>query len=146
MSADRIVGLGGLTLGLLLIVLAGDTEAYLFPRSIAVAMAVLGLAIFASTLRPHSRSTTIADKARISWPRVVPVLAVLVVYRWAMEVIGFYSAGFAAFLAIAWIYGPEPFSVGTAIKRIAISAAFMAAIFAVFFLLLRVQTPRGVLL
>jgi hypothetical protein len=146
MSADRIAGLAGLALGVLLFALAGESEAYLFPRFTAIGIAVLGLAILASTVRASSGSTPVADNAGTTWPRIVPVLLIFIVYRWAMEAIGFYTAGFAAFLAIVWIYAPEPFSVGSAVKRIAISAAFIAVIFAVFSLLLRVQTPRGILL
>ena len=63
-----------------------------------------------------------------------------------METFGFYSSAFAAFLIIVWLYAPEPFSYRTASKRIAISAVFTVAIFALFSLLLRVQTPRGMLL
>ena len=63
-----------------------------------------------------------------------------------METFGFYSSAFAAFLIVVWLYAPEPFSYRTASKRIAISAVFTLAIFALFSLLLRVQTPRGMLL
>jgi hypothetical protein len=76
----------------------------------------------------------------------VPVLAILVGYRWAMEYVGFYTAGFGAFLVIVWLYAPEPTTARAAAKRIAVATAFVGVIFAIFSLLLRVQTPRGFLL
>ena len=63
-----------------------------------------------------------------------------------MESLGFYVSAFAAFLTIVWLYAPEPVSTPVVAKRLAISAAFVAAIFVLFSVLLNVQTPRGILL
>ena len=145
MNSDRIVGIGTLSLATLLYWLAGNSEAYLFPRSISVAIGVLGLAILASTLRGSFQSPPVADRSMSAGLRIMPVLAVFVAYRWAMEAIGFYSAAFFAFLTIAWIYAPEPFSIPAVAKRVAVSAAFVGALFALFSWLLRVRTPGGLL-
>lgn len=146
MSTDRITGISTLVLGIVLYSLAGDSDAYLFPRLIAIAIALLGIAVAGSTFTGALRSIGSAAGASRAWLKILPALAVLIAYRWAMEMIGFYAAAFVAFLTIVSIYAPEPFSYRTATKRIAISAAFVAVIFAVFSLLLRVQTPRGLLL
>lgn len=146
MSRDRIAGAGGLGFGVLLFWLAGESEAYLFPRITAILIAMLGAVILIATLLPASRSMPDAESPGINWLRILPLLVMLVIYRWAMEIVGFYSAGFVTFLAIVWIYAPEPFSVRVAARRIVVSGCFMAAIFAIFFLLLRVQTPRGILI
>ena len=146
MSIDRLVGLGATVLGILLYALAGESDAYLFPRFIALAVGALGLAILGSTFLAARTAPSSASDVTRSWTSVVPVLAILVAYRWAMELVGFYAAAFAAFVVIVWLYSPEPTTARTAAKRVAISAVFVGVIFAVFALLLRVQTPRGFLI
>lgn len=146
MSTDRFTGIGTLLLGIMLYAIAGESEAYLFPRFIAIAVGLIGIAIAASTFAGMRQSTASIGSTGRAWLEVLPVLTVFIAYRWAMEAIGFYAAAFAAFLTIVWIYAPEPFSYRAATKRIAISATFTAVIFALFSVLLRVQTPRGLLL
>ncbi|MDH3420479.1 MAG: tripartite tricarboxylate transporter TctB family protein [Gammaproteobacteria bacterium] len=146
MNTDRLTGFGALLLGIVLYSLAGDSEAYLFPRFIAVAIGLLGAVIAAATFSRVLLPTASTSGAGRAWLKSLPVLAVFIAYRWAMETFGFYSSAFAAFLIIVWLYAPEPLSYRTASKRIAISAVFTVAIFALFSLLLRVQTPRGMLL
>ena len=146
MSVDRLVGLGATALGILLYALAGESDAYLFPRLIALAVAGLGVAILGSAFLGGRSAPSSASDVTRSWASVVPVLVILVAYRWAMELVGFYTAAFAAFVVIVWLYAPEPMTARTAAKRVAISAAFVGVIFAIFSLLLRVQTPRGLLI
>lgn len=143
MSADRIAGIGALVLGATLYALAGDSEAYLFPRIIALAIGALGLAITATSVLQRAPELPGASAA---WLKTLPVFAVFLAYRWTMETLGFYVSAFAAFLVIVWIYAPEPFSARAAAVRVAISAAFILAIYALFSLLLNVQAPRGILL
>ena len=143
MSADRFAGIGALVLGVTLYALAGDSEAYLFPRIIALVIGALGLAITAGSVL--QRAPQLPD-ASAAWLKILPVLAVFLAYSWTMEALGFYVSAFAAFLVIVWIYAPEPFSARVAAVRVAISAAFIAAIYALFSVLLNVQTPRGILL
>ena len=133
MNADQIIGLGGLLAGILLFALAGDSEAYLFPRIIAIVIAVLGLAISVSNLKTSISSTAVAEKVWTSWFRIIPVIAMFILYPLAMEAIGFYSASFVVFLGIVWIYAPEPYSAGAALRRIIISATFIVALFVIFF-------------
>ncbi|NIW24586.1 MAG: hypothetical protein GWN29_08495 [Gammaproteobacteria bacterium] len=146
MSPDRIAGIGALVLGVVLYALAGESEAYLFPRSIALAVGMLGLVIAGSTwtqlLRPAQTMLSVGR----AWLKVLPALAVFIAYRLTMESIGFYVSAFAAFSLIVWIYAPEPVSSRAAAKRLGISAAFIAAIYVLFSVLLNVQTPRGLLL
>lgn len=146
MSVDRLVGTSAAALGILLYMLAGESEAYLFPRFIALAVALFGLAIIGSTFLGARVTRSSASSSARGWTKIVPVLAILVAYRWAMEYVGFYTAAFGAFLVIVWLYAPEPTTARAAAKRIAISAAFVGVIFTIFALLLRVQTPRGLLI
>ena len=103
---------------------------------------MIASATWIQLLRPEPNMLS----ANRTWLKVLPALAVFVVYRLTMESIGFYVSAFAAFLIIVWIYAPEPVSARVAAKRVAISAAFIAAIFVLFSVLLNVQTPRGMLL
>ncbi|NNC65058.1 MAG: hypothetical protein HKN84_09755 [Gammaproteobacteria bacterium] len=143
MNQDRIAGIGALALGATLYALAGESEAYLFPRSIALAIGILGLMIAGSSLTGIIQPAAGGSRR---WLRVLPALAVFVAARFVMEPLGFYVSAFAAFLTIVWIYAPEPASARAAATRVAISAAFIAAIFVLFSVLLNVQTPRGLLL
>jgi hypothetical protein len=71
----------------------------------------------------------------------------MVVYVFfAAKFMGFYSASAVAFLAIFTIYDRTPLkNVKGWVKRIAVTTAFMVVIYGLFALLLKVQTPQGVL-
>jgi len=146
MSVDRLVGIGAVALGIVLYTLAGESEAYLFPRIIALTIGLLGLAMTGTTI-VAARATAVDSAAPThGWGKVLPAIAILLGYRWALELVGFYTAAFAAFMVIIWLYAPERASMRGAAKRIAISAAFVGVLFAIFAVLLRVQTPRGFLI
>lgn len=146
MSQDRIAGIGALVLGAALYALAGESEAYLFPRNIALAIGLLGIVIAGSTLTGMIRPAAAKASTGRGWLKVLPALVVFAAYRFTMESVGFYVSAFAAFLIVVWIYAPGPVSARVAATRVAISAAFIAAIFVLFSVLLNVQTPRGLLL
>ena len=80
------------------------------------------------------------------WVTVIPVLLAFFAYPWAMETLGFYVTAFAVFLFIVSLYAPDGYSPRAVAKRVAVSAAFIGVIYALFALLLRVQTPQGVLI
>jgi len=146
MSADRLIGIGAAVLGMVLYALAGASEAYLFPRIIALAVGLLGLAVFATTFVTARSAAAEHAAATRRWGQLLPAIAILLGYRWALELVGFYTAAFAAFIVIVWLYAPERATMPGAAKRIAISAAFVGVLFAIFAVLLRVQTPRGLLI
>ena len=148
MTADRIVGGVALIVAAVLYWLgssAGSPEAYLFPRLISGGMGLLAIALLVSTRVRPARSRP-AVPPSIPWRTLIPALLVFVAYLWAMETVGFYAAGFAAFLIIVSVYAPCRSSPKAIMKRVAISALFIGIIYSVFALLLRVQTPRGLLI
>jgi hypothetical protein len=122
-----------------------DPEPYLFPRLIAVAM--LGLSTFALLRalsgRGHIGKGLYSHTMRNIWPGLV----VMVVYvALAAEWLGFYTAGAAAFLAIYSLYDPAPHSDPRVwVRRLLITIGFMSVLYCIFALILRVQTPRGLL-
>ncbi len=119
------------------------TEAFLFPRIVSVFF--LGLALW-------NAWRALAGLARVGGGiplrmalTIAPGLAVaLALVFWASTTLGFYAGGALAFLAIYTLYDPAPLSSLTGwIRRIAVTVAFMGVIYALFALLLQVQTPRG---
>lgn len=119
-------------------------EAFLFPRLISVFFmlfaawnflrAALGLSKVGEGL---SGGTALA---------IAPGVIVMLVYVfWAAKTLGFYASSTAAFFILYTLYDPAPLSDGRAwAKRIIVTAIFMAVIYGLFALLLKVQTPRGI--
>jgi hypothetical protein len=148
MNADRVTGSVGLVLATVLYWLgssASNPDAFLFPRLISIGMGLLSIAIIVSTER-RTTATSHPASPPFYWITVIPVLLGFFAYPWAMETIGFYVTAFAAFLFIVSLYAPDPYSPRAIAKRVGISAAFISVIYAVFALLLRVQTPQGILI
>ena len=148
MNVDRVTGIVALVLAVVLYWLgssASNLDAFLFPRLISIGMGLLSIAILVSTERRTTGASHAAPPS-FCWITVIPVLLGFFAYPWAMETIGFYVTAFAVFLFIVSLYAPDPYSPRAIAKRVAVSAAFISVIYAVFALLLRVQTPRGVLI
>ena len=147
MNADRVTGSSGLVLAVVLYWLgssASNPDAFLFPRLISIGMGLLSIAILVSTER-RTTGTLHPTLPSFCWITVIPVLLGFFAYPWAMETMGFYLTAFAVFLFIVSLYAPDPYSPKAIAKRVAVSAAFISLIYTVFALLLRVQTPRGIL-
>ena len=108
-------------------------------------MGLLSIAILVSTER-RTTGTSHPALPSFSWITVIPVLLGFFAYPWAMETMGFYLTAFAVFIFIVSLYAPDPYSPRAIAKRVAVSAAFISVIYAIFALLLRVQTPQGILI
>ena len=76
---------------------------------------------------------------------LLPGLAVMAIYVFfAAKILGFYASSSIAFLIVYSLYDPVPLSsIRDWGKRVLVTAAFMAIIYCLFVLLLKVQTPRG---
>ena len=120
------------------------SEAFLFPRLIATVFVVLALWTFV--------------KACLGWTKVgsgitvtqftnlAPGLVIALVYIfWAAKGLGFYTATTIAFIILLSLYDPAPHGVLKSwVKRVIITACFMAVMYGLFALLLKVYTPREV--
>ncbi|PTX57090.1 tripartite tricarboxylate transporter TctB family protein [Litoreibacter ponti] len=120
------------------------SEAFLFPRLISSVFAVLAFWTF--------------GKACLGWTKVgsgisgrqfmnlLPGLVVALVYIfWAAKGFGFYTATTIAFFILLSLYDPAPHTaLKSWLKRIAITAVFMAVMYGLFAKLLTVYTPREV--
>ncbi len=117
--------------------------AFLFPRMISVFFilfavwnfirAVTGLAQVGVGITPKMAMT------------ILPGLAVALVYIYvAADTLGFYASSAMAFLAVSTLYDPAPRSdIQSWLKRITITLGFMAVMYALFAIVLKVQTPTG---
>ena len=123
-----------------------DPEPYLFPRLIAVALLCLASLAFLRALQGRNR--TGAGIARDAAIRIAPGLAVMAAYVFlAAEGLGFYLASALAFLAVYALYDPGSHRAPRVwARRLTVTLGFTALLYAVFALLLQVQTPRGLLL
>jgi hypothetical protein len=121
-------------------------EAFLFPRLISVFFQGLAVWTFARAVLRLSRVGDGIGFGEIS--NLAPGLAILLVYVfWMAKAIGFYAASTLAFFLIFTIYDPSSHGAPRAwLKRILVTAAFMAVIYCLFTLVLKVQTPRGILI
>ena len=121
------------------------SEAFLFPRLISIFFA--GLAIW-NFIRAASGLAAVGTG--LTWPtfvNILPGLAIMLVYVFfAARGLGFYVSSAAGFLLLYTLYDPALLTDGRAwVKRILTTAIFMAVIYGLFGLLLKVQTPRGIM-
>lgn len=120
------------------------SEAFLFPRLISSVFVVLALWTFGKALL--GRTKVGAGLSAQALKNIAPGLVVMLVFIfWAAKGLGFYTASTITFFILLSLYDPAPHGqVGTWVKRIAISAGFLAIMYGLFAGLLNVFTPREV--
>ena len=120
------------------------SEAFLFPRLISTVFVVLALWTFV--------------KACLGWTKVgsgitarqfgnlLPGLIVALIYIfYAAKGVGFYTATSVAFFVLLTLYDPAPHgAIKSWVKRVIVTACFMAVMYGLFALLLKVYTPREI--
>jgi len=119
-------------------------EAFLFPRLVATVFVVLALWTLGRAVLGLQKTGQ-----GVSWEMIrnlIPGLAVALIYVfWAAKGLGFYTATTIAFFILLSLYDPAPHAaVKTWVKRVIITACFMAVMYGLFALLLKVWTPREV--
>ena len=145
MKAARLIAVGALLTALgvyTLSVLPESSEAYLFPRLISVGMALLAVAMLIESFSAAGAENT---SQRVPWLTIAPGLAIFVLYLHAIEEVGFYVSAFIAFFLLVTIYVPERRSMRGWLNRSSVTVLFIGAVYAVFGLLLKVQTPGGLI-
>ena len=118
-------------------------ESFLFPRVISIAFVVLAIWNFIRAVLGLAKVGGGISKTMAT--NILPGFIVMVVYVfWAAKAVGFYSASAIAFFLVYSLYDPAPASsMQHWLKRLGVTVGFMLVIYALFNLLLRVQTPRG---
>lgn len=122
-----------------------DPQPYLFPQLLSGFMVALSVMALLRALRGRNR--TGAGIGGGQFLNIAAGLAIMLVYVFALaEWLGFYSAAFVAMLTLYSLYDPLPHGrVRTWAVRLAVTLGFVAVIYAVFALGLKVQTPEGIL-
>ena len=121
------------------------SEAFLFPRLISTVFVVLALWTFAKACLGW---TKVGNGISVSQMRnLAPGLIVALVYIfWAAKGLGFYTATTIAFFILLSIYDPAPHNALLSwLKRLGITAVFIAVMYGLFAMLLNVYTPREIL-
>ena len=119
-------------------------ESFLFPRVIAIFF--IGLAAW-NFVRAITGMSRVGNGLTTEMTRnLLPGFVVMLIYVfWAAKALGFYTSSTIAFFVLYSLYDPVPFSSGKDwLKRLVITAVFMAVIYGLFALILQVQTPRGI--
>ena len=120
------------------------SEAFLFPRLISSVFVVLALWTFFKALLGWTKIGHGLSRSGTAW--LMPGLIIALVYVfWAAKALGFYTAGTIAFFLLLSVYDPSPHNeVKSWGKRVAVTAGFLAVMYGLFALLLKVYTPREV--
>jgi hypothetical protein len=123
-----------------------DPEPYLFPRLVSVGLVFLsGLALFQAITGKGQPTEGLNTEIAVNIAPALVVMAGFVFY--AVEFLGMFTASTLAFLLVQILYDPSPHTEAkTWVRRIIVTAGFMAVMYGLFSLLLKVQTPRGLFL
>lgn len=119
-------------------------QAFVFPRLISSVFAVLAIWTFVKALSGRTKvGNGISGQAMRN---MLPGLIITIIYvYWAAKALGFYTATAAAFFLLLSFYDPAPHSEWKSwVKRILITAGFMAVMYGLFAQLLNVFTPREI--
>ncbi len=120
-------------------------EAFLFPRVISVvfiSLAIWNLIRAVSGMSKVGRGIPVTTLKNLA-PGLIVMLAFVF---FGAKHLGFYLGSTLAFFAIYSFYDPALWTSSKDwIKRIFVTVAFMAVIYALFAVVLQVHTPRGIL-
>lgn len=130
-----------------------DPEVYLFPRIAAGFMLLLALVQWTDVVIKRKQHP--ADSAFVSgglaqglaWKALLPGMVVGILYVLIMERLGFYLSALLAFVAITSLYG-KPDSDHKRHKvgyNVIVGLIFIVVLYALFWKLLNVRTPTGLL-
>lgn len=118
--------------------------AYLFPRIISTVFVVLAIWTFGKAILGKTKVGN--GLTPIDMLRILPGLIVALVFvYWASKALGFYTASTATFFVLLTLYDPAPHNERKSwIKRLVITAGFLAVMYGLFAMLLNVFTPREI--
>ncbi|MEM7320738.1 MAG: tripartite tricarboxylate transporter TctB family protein [Pseudomonadota bacterium] len=119
-------------------------EAFLFPRLISTVFVVLAIWTFVKALMGWTMVGNGLSKNDMV--NLMPGLVIALIYVfWAAKTFGFYTAGTVAFFILLSIYDPAPHTKPkTWIRRCVITAGYLAVMYSLFAMLLKVYTPREI--
>ena len=123
---------------------AEPAAAFLFPRIISTVFVVLALWTFGKALMGRTRVGNGLSAEAIR--NILPGLVIGLIYAfWAAQTLGFYTASTLTFFILLTLYDPAPHNEAkTWIKRLIITAGFLAIMYGLFAKLLYVFTPKEI--
>lgn len=123
---------------------AEPAQAFLFPRMISSVFVVLALWTFGKAVIGKTKVGNGLNRRAVI--NIAPGLIVALIYIfWAAKGLGFYTASTIAFFILLTLYDPSPHNEArTWIKRVVITAGFLAVMYGLFAMLLNVFTPREI--
>lgn len=143
MNTERWTCVWMAAIAMLLFVLStvpSNQEAFVFPKIVGLILIVIAAAAILGAW-DRSASTRKSISVNIPWRAIWPAMLVFVVYLNVAETLGFYTTSLLAFTVLSAIYAPaQRFDLRLA-KSGAIAVGFIAVLYALFTLLLRVQVP-----
>jgi hypothetical protein len=142
--AARLISIACILFGGLLYwaALGSDTpKAYFFPQMLALTMVAMGTAMLAMDFRSSGKRQ--AAWPATQWYKIWPGMLVLVVFMAIAEQVGFYVSSWLAFTSIGVLYAPTGDRLATAKRCVPIAIVFLAVLYLIFWMLLRVQLPHG---
>ena len=118
--------------------MAGDGEAYAFPRLIGIMMLALATVLFVEAVRTWGRKKL--GSSLVEWSDIWPGLAMLAVYLLCLNYLGFYLSSLLLFVGITGVYSLS-LDQKALIRIGAVALIFVAIIYALFNKALLVTTP-----
>jgi len=113
-----------------------------FPGVVLIIMAVLSALLLLQELLIKGAK----EKGKpFPWSTFSVMFGLIVLYLALMERIGFYTSGFLFFVAAMLYFGREKLTPRWAFTRVVVSGVFMTVIYLLFNVLLKVQTPSGIM-
>ncbi|MDE0537166.1 MAG: tripartite tricarboxylate transporter TctB family protein [Rhodospirillales bacterium] len=123
-----------------------DPQPYLFPRLISIAL--VGLSLLALIRAFLGKDNVGAGFTKAILKNVAAGVAVMGLFVFFLaEFLGFYTASALTFLVIVSLYDPAShYEIQTWVKRFGVMIGFIAIMYGLFTLLLKVQIPKGLFL
>jgi hypothetical protein len=123
-----------------------DAENYLFPRIIAIALmgfSVILLIINLQASQALAKDSTDDNKGN-QFFKILPGLIIGIIYMALMDIVGFYTSSFLAFLSFLLLYGKrEMLDPKAFVKKVTVSVGFVFVLYLLFWQGLYVRTPTG---
>jgi uncharacterized protein YqgC (DUF456 family) len=133
---------GSLALYLSLGTISEET-ARIFPRVVIVVMIVLSALLLIQELLVKRKGQKKGKS--FPWSRFFLLLGIIIGYFVFMQSVGFYVSAFLFFVIVSFLLGRSDLTAAKGASRIFQSAVFTGVLFVLFKVLLKVQTPTGLL-
>ena len=141
MPGSRVAAVGAVVVSLLVLMMvlsANGSTAYDFPFLLAVLLMVFAVLLFIDVLRVWDRQKS--NGVLVEWPDLGAGIAIILGYLLVMPTIGFYLASWLGFNCIVLFYSAKK-DRQQFTKTLWVSLCFIAVIYLLFSVSLRVVTP-----